>query len=323
MKKFYSERATFEGVIGGKDINDLKKMDFSINDSSNRIKHVNKVLEDCDDYINEYIEKYYKVSTNNELSDDINVFKSIEDLGTYILNSDDIPSESTQEYKIYTDEQLFMKAIKENEADYDNAMIFLMKNNRKNEYLIKPLSIESADYEDERLKECLLEYKKMLDYLKNQLSLARKGEKIEVKNIRLARKMSKSIKDDMILVKEKKLKPIKLKCNGDFTTTFDWSKFDYTNKNHIRAMLYINRNRIAPDDELSLIKYDIDCAIKELRKNKKLDKKDIKIINLIKKDKSYTYEDIGKELNMSKQAVYGRINRITKRIVAYFVEKKY
>lgn len=322
MRKFYSERATFKGVIGGKNVNDLRSMDFNIDNSSDRIKFVEDMLEDCDDFLKEYIEKYYKVSTNNELSDDINVFKNLEAMATYILNSKDIPNESKQEYKIYSDEQLFTKAVKENEGDYDNVMFFL-KNNNRNEYIVKPLSIDISDFEDERIKDCLLDYKKMLDYLKNQLSMARNGEKIEIKNIRLARKMSKNIKDDMILVKEKKLKPIKLKCNGDFAPIIDWSKFNYTNINHIKAMLYINRTAIAPDDELSLIKYDIDCAIKDLKKQGKLDKKDIKIINLIKRDKSYTYEDIGNILNMSKQAVYGRINRISKRIVAYFTKKNF
>lgn len=320
--KFYSERATFNGVIEGKNVSNLKNMDFTIENSEDRIKNVENILKDCDSLITEYVDKYYKVSTTNELSDDINIFKNLEMLGTYILNSKDLPTESKQEYKIYTNEQLFMKASKENEGDYDNVMLFL-KNNKRNEYVAKNLSIEPKDFEDDRLKEYLLAYKSMLDYIGNQLSLARKGEKINIKNIKLAKKISKELKDDMILTKEKIIRPIKLPLNGDFTSKIDWNKFDYTNRNHVRAMLYINRSNIAPEDDLSLIKYDMDCAINSLYKAKKLDKTDMRIIKLIRKDKSYTYEDIGYELKMSKQAVYGRINRITKRIVKYFAEKKY
>ena len=163
----------------------------------------------------------------------------------------------------------------------------------------------------------------MLDYIKEELSKAARGEKISIQNIKLAKKISKEIKDDMILTKEKIIRPIKLQSNGDFTAVIDWNKFNYTNKEHIKAMLYINKTCLAPDDDVSLIRYDIDCAIKNLRKAKKLDNKDIIILNLIRKDKSYTYDDIGYETKMSKQAVYSRINRITNRLVKYFAEKNF
>lgn len=320
--KFYSDRAEFKGNINGKSVSNLKNMDFKIENKAERIKYAEKILKDCDELLMEYIDKYYKFDTKNELSDDINVFKNLELLATYILNSKDIPTESKQSYKIFTDEQLFIKASKENEGNYDNAMIFL-KNNKRNEYIVKPLSIEPEDFEDERLKDILIPYKSMLDYVRSQLSLARKGEKIEMKNIKLAKKISKEIKDDMILTKEKILRPIQLPLNGDFTSRIDWDQFNYRNKEHVRAMLYINRSSIAPDDELSLIRYDMDVAIKHLRRKKKLDDKDMEILKMIRCDKSYTYEDIGCELEMSKQAVYSRINRIAKKIVKYFVEKNF
>lgn len=318
--KFYSERARFEGVIDNKCVKDLANMDFSKSSVEDRKKHVNKILNECDSFINGYINNYYKVCTTNELSDDINVFKNLEMLATYLLDSKDLPSESTQEYKIFTDEELFKKATKENKEDYDNVMLFLKKNKR-NEYIVKPLGIESKDFEDDRIKDYLISYSIMYDYLKNQLSLARKGEKIQIKNIKLAKKMSREIKDDMILIKDKLVRPIKLNIKGGFSHKSNWETFDYTNINHVKAMLYINRSGIIPEDDLSLIKYDFDCAIKHLFKSGKLDKKDMFIINLIKKDKSYTYEDIGKELQMSKQAVYGRINRIAKALVKYFSKK--
>ena len=138
--KFYSERATFKGKINGKSVNDLKKMNFNIGESKERIEVVENILNDCDDLISDYIDKYYKVCTTNELSDDINIFKNIEMLGTYLLNSKDLPAESKQDYKIFTDEKLFIKASKEYEGDYENAILFL-KNNKRNEYIVKPMTI--------------------------------------------------------------------------------------------------------------------------------------------------------------------------------------
>lgn len=319
---FYSERASFRGNINGKTVKNLRNMDFSLENSKERIEYVENILNECDELLKQYNDKYYKVNTTNELSSDIDLYKNLELLGTYLLNSKDLPTESKQEYKIYTDEKLFLKAVKEIEGDYENSIAFL-KTNRRNEYIVNPLSIEDKDFEDERLKEYLTPYKNMLDYLSNQLSLARKGEKIEIKNIKLAKKIAKELKDDMILTKEKIIRPIKLPNNGDFSPIYDWEQFDYTNKNHIRAMLYINRPTITPDDDVSLISYDVKVAIKELYNNGKMDKKDLKILYLLKKEKSYTFEDIGYELKMTKQAVNGRINRIINKLIRYFEEKKY
>ena len=320
--KFYSERATFRGSIDKKNVNDLKSMNFGLENSNERLECVNNILTECDPFINGYIEGYYKVNTTNELSDDINIFKNIEMLGTYLLNSKDLPTESKQEYKIYTDEQLFIKASKENEGDYDNAMAFL-KNNTRNEYIVEPITVSEADFEDERLREYLKCYKNMANYIREQLSLARRGEKIEIKNIKLGKKIAKELKDDMNLLKEKIIQPIKLPCNGDFSQTIDWEQFIYTNREHIKAMLYVNKDCILPDDDVSLIKFDINNAIRDLYNNKKLKDKDMIIIDMLKRNKSFTFEDIGYEINTSKQYVSNRLNVIVDKIVAYFIEKNF
>lgn len=319
---FYSERANFRGNINGKTVKNLKNMDFNLDNTIERINYVNNIIKECDSLLSEYNDIYYKVNTTNELAEDIDLYKNLELLGTYLLNSKDLPTESHQEYKIYTDEKLFLKAIKENEGDYENAIAFL-KTNKRNEYIVNPTTIENSDFEDERLKEYLIPYKNLLDYLRNQLAMARRGEKIEVKNIKLAKKIAKEVKDDMILTKEKIIRPIKLPNNGDFSPIYDWEQFDYTNKEHLRAMLYVNKDVITPDDDVSLISYDFKVAIKYLYDNGKIDKKDIRILYLLKKEKSYTFEDIGFELKMTKQAVNGRINRIIKKLKSYFLDKKY
>lgn len=320
--KFYSERATFRGSIDKKSVNDLKSMNFGLDNSNERLECVNKILEECDPLITGYMDKYYKVNTTNELSDDINIFKNIEMLGTYLLNSKDLPTESKQEYKIYTDEQLFMKATKENEGDYDNAIAFL-KTNTRNEYIVNPITICKEDFEDERLREYLSCYNNMANYIRNQLSLARKGEKIQIRNIKLGKKIAKELNDDMKLLKEKIIQPIKLPCNGDFSQKIDWEQFIYTNREHIKAMLYISKDGILPDDDVSLIKHDINNAIKDLYNNGKLKKKDMIILDMIKRNKSFTFEDIGYEIGASKQYVNNRLNVIVDKLTTYFMQKKF
>lgn len=318
---FYSNRANFRGKVNGKNANDLKNMDFNIDDYLSRSLHVANLLRECDDFINAYNFEYYKYNTINELAEDINVFKNLELLGTYLLNSKDLDTESHQEYKIFTDEQLFNKVMKENDSNYENVMLFLKDTNR-NDYIVKPLDIEDEDFDNPVIASYLNDYNKLRGYALSQLLKARRGEKIQIKNIKVAKKIAKEVKDDMILTKEKLVRPIKLDISGDFGAKIDWNEFDYTNKEHLRAMLYINRKSLVPEDDVSLIRYDIDCAIKSLAKRKLLDSKDLTILNLLKMDKSYTFEDIGYELEVTKQAVNGRINRIIKKLAKYF-EKKY
>lgn len=320
--KFYSERATFRGSINKKSVNDLKNMNFGLENSHERLECVNKILEECDPLIHGYLDDYYKVNTTNELSDDINIFKNIEMLGTYLLNSKDLPTESKQEYKIYTDEELFIKATKENEGDYENAIAFL-KNNVRNEYIVKPIAVTEEDFDDERLREYLKCYQNMAIYIKNQLSAARRGEKIQIKNIKLGKKIAKEIKDDMNLLKEKIVQPIKLPCNGDFSQKVDWDQFNYRDGEHIKAMLYMNKDNILPDDDVSLIKHDINYAINDLYNNNKLKSRDMIILDMIKRNKSFTFEDIGYEIGTSKQYVNNRLNVIVDRIVDYFIKKNF
>lgn len=314
---FYSDRVNFRGKINGKTANNMKNVDFNINEYENRLKVIEKIIEECDELINEYISKYYKYNTTNELSDDINIFKNIEFLATYLLNSKNLDVESKQEYKIFTDEQLFSKYYKENKEDYNNIIPFL-KVNKKNDYIIQPDKITKEDFNDDRINKYLEDYELMLNYIRKQLLLARNGEKIEIKNIKLAKKIAKEIKDDMILIKEKIIRPIRLNISTTSCNNICLDEFDYTNEKHIREALYLNMTNIIPDNELSLIKYDLDLAIKKIYKNKKIDEKDIYIINCIRKNKSYTFEDIGYELGITKQAVNGRLTRISKKIAKYF-----
>lgn len=327
---YLGHRAKFGGELNKKTIKDLKMLDYNLTNANNRNKCVDEIIGaegNCKDFYDEYIDSYYKYDTKNELAQDINVFKAIENMGTYLLNSKDLKKEKKQEYKIYTDEQLFKIALTENncskllgsnDADIEEEqLLHYLMTNKRNEYYRKDFRIKKEDFEDERIADVLKDYNRLYEFVKNELNNIKNKKKSNL-NLYQARNMIKSINDDMILAKQKIINPIEMSPSGDFSQKIDWEQFDFENKEHIKAILYIQKEQIVPDDDVSLIVYDVNNALKKLYNDKKIDKIDLTIIKLIRQEKSYTLQQIGKKLNMSQQAISKRIDKISEKIVKFF-----
>lgn len=327
---FVGHRARFTGEIDRKSVSDLRKLDYELDSLEKRRGHIDNLVGtdgECRGFYDNYMDDYFKSNTTNELSEDINIFKSIETMGSYLLNSRDLEKESKQQYKIYTDEQLFKISLIEGNAigrsgegeqniDEEQIMHYLMSNKR-NEYYSKEMKITNSDFQDERVSEVLEQYDTFYQYLKEELNKIRDKKKSNI-NLYQARNMMKSVKDDMILAKHKIVRPIEITPSGDFSPSTDWDLFNFTDKEHIRAVLYMDKQGIIPDDDISLIVYDVNKALKELYKNGELDKTDMNIIALIRQDKSYTLSQIGEGLEVSQQAISKRIDKISKKIANYF-----
>ncbi|MEG0908784.1 MAG: AsnC family protein [Bacilli bacterium] len=326
--KFIGHRGLFRGELNGKTATDLRKLEYELDTLEQRRESVERLVGEtgvCKDFYDEYIEEYYKCNTSNELTEDINVFKNIENMGTYLLNSRDLPREKKQEYKIYTDEQLFKKSLMEcnsvcsngdQEIDQEQMIHYLLANKR-NEYYPKVEKITDSDLEHEKLKEVLCSYNEFYLFLKEELLKIRNKQPSKLSLYQITSIM-KNVKDDMILSKQQLLNIINFDPMGDFTPFIDWEQFDFKNKEHIKAALYLDMEHIVPDDDVSLIAYDVNSAIKKLYKQGTLNKTDIKIIEQIRLNKSYTLQEIGQEFNVSQQAISKRINKISEKISNYF-----
>lgn len=326
---YLGHRTRFNGEIDNKTVRDLKMLDYNITNYSDRNKHIEDILGDegsCRKFYDDYVDKFYKSDTTNELSEDINVFKSIEQMATYLLNSSDLDKEKKQEYKIYNDEQLFRIALMENNGadlsqnigntEQEQVLHYLLSN-RRNEYYKKDVSIQQSDFKDSRIADILNDYNDLYEVVKKELNNIKNKNKSSM-NLYQARNMLKTIKDDMILAKQKIIRPIDITPSGDFSTVIDWDQFDFTNKEHIKAVLYIEKEQIIPNDDVSLIVYDVNRVIGIYHKNGMLDDTDIKIIKLIRLEKSYTLSKIGELLNISQQAVSKRIDKISEKIAKFF-----
>lgn len=328
----------FTGSIGGKNVFDLTKLDYELLNSNERLEFLNNLVKECQEFLDTYFtgteerEPYYKYNPRtwkDVLSYDTNVCIAIENLATYLLNSRDIPLERQQTYKIYTDEQLFKAAQKElssksssktNQKSEGEVMEFLLRTSKSNAYFIKDTVLKPSDFGDKEynLGEILKAYDLMYQHLREHARKLKNGEKSSYSVTKIKRLMS-GLKDDMILAKEKIKRPILLENNGDFSNITEWSKFDFTNREHIKAILYFKPRQLSPDDDLAILIYDTNNIIKRLYKQKKLSKIDLEILEMLQNE--FILEDIAKELGYSNESnIRYKINSIINKIVKYSID---
>ena len=162
-------------------------------------------------------------------------------------------------------------------------------------------------------------YDLMYQHLREHARKLKNGEPTIYSVTKIKRLMS-GLKDDMILAKEKIKRPIEIENNGDFSPITDWLRFDFKNIDHVKAILYFKPRSLAPEDDLSILIYDVNNIIKNLFKLKQIDKTDLEILDMIRSE--YTLTEIAKELGYSgKTSIFKRFNRIAEKIVKYSIEK--
>lgn len=327
----------FTGTIGNKNVFDLTKIDYNLVNSVERLEYLNNLIEECKEFLDIYFtgteerEPYYKYNPRtwkDVLSHDTNVCMVLETLATYLLNSRDLPMERQQQYKIFTNEELFKAAQKElntktktSQGSENEIIEFLLRKSESNGYFVKDTVLKPSDFEDKEgnLGEILKAYDLMYQHLREHARKLKFGEETPYSVTKIRRLMS-GLKDDMILSKEKIKRPIQLENNGDFSNATEWSKFDFNNKEHVKAILYFKPRRLTPEDELAILIYDTNNIIKRLYSKGKINKIDLEILDMIRSE--FTLEEIAKELGYSgKTSVFKRLNNISEKIVKYSEEK--
>lgn len=348
-----NHEAYFTGNIDGKNVFDLTKIDYNLENSNERLEYLDALIKSCDGFLSGYFyckesdprdtedfmepideherKMYYKYNPRtwkDVLAHDTNVCAVLETLATYLLNSRDIPLEKQQEYKIFTDEALFKAAQKElntkskaNGSTENEVLEFLVRNSSSNGYFAKDTKLNPSDFKDteQNLGVILGYYDLMYQHLRIHARKLRNGEKSPYSVTKIKRLMS-GLKDDMIITKEKIKRPIELENNGDFKTVTDWSQFDYTNEKHIKAILYFKPRKLSPNDDLAVLIYDVNNIIKHLFKTGKLTNIDMDILDMIRNN--FTLDEIAKELGYSnKSTIFKKFNKIVNIIVKYSKQK--
>lgn len=351
MSNFVSYRARFQGKLAGVSVEELKGLDYEKEKLIDRMEEVLNKLDKVQPFFDEYFfqkenddrdngefdhlitesdeREYYRYSPNttDELSEDINICKYIQMYAGYILNSKDLPRERQQEYSILTEEEFEKQLKKEMATDFKADANVVLDCRPKNDYNNLTLRINKKDLypnlqnnkygvrdKDVELAVVLNGYETFKEYLKGELRKLQAGEYTKFNLIQL-RSLLSSINDDMLLSKNMLLGiRSQAKRLGDENPMNDYSTLDYSNPEHIKAILKFCKitKSPRPDDMMSHIGYDMFVAIDTLKKNKRLDNIDLEIIECY--NANYTLEDIGNEVGMKKQSVDYRIKKICEKI---------
>lgn len=352
MSNFVSYRANFRGTLAGITVDELKGLDYSKEKLIDRMEEVLNILDKVEPFFNEYFftkeenedrdngefehlktkgdtREYYKFSPNttDELSEDINICKIIQSYGSYILNSRDLPKERQQEYSILTEEEFEKQLLKEMSTDFKVDASMVLDCRPKNDYTNLDHKVTKKDLyphlqnnkygvreKDLELARVLNDYETFREYLREEMRKLKSGEPTKMTLYKLKNLLG-GLASDVIDAK-KMILGIKAPAKrlGDESPMNDYSTLDYSNPEHIKAILkFCNITKSPrPDDMISHVGYDVFMAIETLKKQKQLDKIDLEIIECY--NAGYTLEDIGKEVGMKKQSVDYRIKRICERI---------
>jgi len=318
---FQSHRTRFKGDLAGIKQEKIIELDYKKENIGERLDYINKKYSYVRKYHEEYTSEFYKVNVNTDdnLSSDINVFKAIERDANYLLNSVDIPRDSQHKYTMLTQEEFDRLIKKEEKEDItDDAYKNILKPKFKNDYINMDLKITSKDLkENSEMGEVLRDYQRV------KLHLNKENKKIKSKqnsylNIYKIKLLSGTINCDMLDVK-KSYKGITRPSTkiGDIGSAPDYDSIDYSNKDHVKAIICnVRFGEIKPDSILSHLAYDIQKAIKILHENGKLDDLDMEVIDCI--NSGMTIRATSDELKRDKKAIQQRLDKICRRVALYY-----
>lgn len=292
-----------------------KQIDYTKTKIEDRKNVVEGILSSG--FYENYFDEKFKVNiTNSEnLSESNNVCNSLERLANYLLNSDEVKEEKKDdsfEYKFYSDEEAFRKAIvKEPKIDgmasgidKENVIHFLKKENR-NFKKSKDQRITKKDLQrDDELGRILRDYTDYLEKISKELN---NFEESNLSRFKLS-EISGQLKNDMILSKDILLGVFGYKTNHEESSVLDWDMVDFTNFEHVKALLYMKPGRRA-DEELMYVIEDFN----ELYYKAKPTKLQREIVELMREE-NMKITDIGNELNIPKQNVNKNIKHLAIRI---------
>lgn len=293
------------------------------------------------------------LSKEDSLYSETNIAKELEKIANYIIFSAE--KEPSTEYKIYKDEKLFNRILKEtnfgegSNEEIDNTIHMLLEKNQN----FKLEAKQKVFKEDILTIPILQDYKVLLDLIRFKLRKIAMLEKmfgktkgftkldeityedkcyIEQFNLKeeelniemykevqkqktLLQKHSALIKQDMLDTKDCIKGTIYFKQPLSDSTKIDYDMIDWNNEKHIEALLRIPPKGEDLQQDMVCIQYDLEKLISEVE----ISKEDNKILNMFRE--GFTLEFIGNKLGITKQSVDYHIKKIVKKLINKYNEQ--
>ena len=348
----FENRHIFKGKINGIKLSDFREgLDYKKTKLEDRKNIVEKLIEEKGMFFEEYFDNHYKaeLNQNDELAENNNVCATLEMMADYLLGADEVRSErkNKQEYRFYRDKTEFKLRTKKEEslngklqfasskvdtdkADNDERVIDFLLKSGENSKKSKAQKIFKKDLEeDSYCGEVLREYQCFIDDIERKL----KDIKINKNNSPykgkryLLTKAKKDLHYDMIYCKTHLRGTFgeKLKCPLQESTCPDWDKFDWHEKSHIKALLFM-QCEYEPQEDLAYMILDLEHIIKELKKevyNNELKKisftnNEVIVVDYVRR--GYSITEIKNIMRVSQQRVSQIVDNIVMKIQEYTLD---
>lgn len=266
----------------------MKKINYKKTKLEDRRKIVDEILDT--DFYMDYFDENYKVNINSTdpLSENDSVSNSLERMANYLLNSDEVKEEKKDtEYKFYSNEDDFQAAIKKEAKidgmgtgqDSENIIHFLKKENLNYKKTKTQVITKKDLLRNDELGYVLRDYQNFLNSVTDNL---RNGVGPDVSRYLLTR-ASGSVKQDMIMSKDILLGVFGYKTKASESTVIDWDQVDFTNSEHVKALLYFDPEYGGIED----LKYIV-IDFNEILDSLVLTELQLEIIDLLRRDKNIT-----------------------------------
>ena len=147
---FSSHRKQFKGQLANISVSMLNELNYDIELLADRKGYIEEKYKRVKPFYDLFINgdesiEYYKVGLNkdDDLSAEINIFKTIERDGSYLLNSRDVPRDRNQEYTFLTEGEFkIIEKISENSIAHIQQLELLtsiIRNDRSIYFFIKQI----------------------------------------------------------------------------------------------------------------------------------------------------------------------------------------
>jgi len=343
----------FNGAIADKTLSDFQQFDVEIDKYSDRLNYVNSLINNEDglvhDFFSTYFDEYYDASPSRDgyMSDQDAVCKTLESLGTYLLNAKDIKSNRKIKYRFWKSEREF-KQYKESqnintstfetslEEDSDVEVIDMFYSPQDKNYKV---SIDQKIYKQDikDIKE-INQLQKTIEYAKtNEFKdkiikkideilplISNERDIVRLKRIKgninyYIKQFIRSLKDNQLAIKIEIKRPFMFQNTNEdgVKNKLLNTAIDFSDEKVNKVLLEMIGERESLMTDVGIMIYDFNCLLDEID----FTEREQSIIDLFRK--GHRRKELPSLLKIKSNTVSDTINRIAKKVAKHYVKQLY
>lgn len=339
----------FSSTIADKKLSDFQKYDATLTKYEDRLNLVKLLINDDNEllhtFFTKYFDEYYDASPNQNgfLAEEDAVCKTVEGLGTYLLNSKDIQSnrkvvyrfwKTEKEYKNYKDSENVNESTIVGDSDNTEVIDMFINKDGKNHLKSKTINITKSDISD--IKE-VRELQDLIDKSKNESFIKSIEKRIDeilplvnnerdlsrLKHIRanverFVRSWVSNARENQVLIKKAIKRPFDFNGGTRLETMNNkLDTVDFYDEVIIKKLLPMIGREEDLMSEIGIIIYDFNQLLDEVS----FSPREMEVIGLFRG--GYEQKELANLLGINKRTVSDTIGRIASKVAKYYVKKLY